>query len=627
MKSRTSYFNKTIFKKNILHFWPIWVVYTLFLTVMMPLRIFVTTTDTANTYAETMTELKALKIEQFVYAMQDSGMALWVFSMAVVCAMALFYYMYSARSCHMIHALPVNRTQLYVTNYVSGLLFMVIPQVFTFVMTAFVCAINDITKLEYLLYWLLISMGMSLFAFSMAVAVGMITGQLIMLPVFFVIANFLYMGIRVIFGLLTMEFTYGLQQSCRLGKSSMLSPFYYLSQKVRFFVDYNEVAEGVIKITGEREVAIYAVLGIVLAAVGLVIYRKKRLETVGDFLTINWMKPFFRWGSTIVLSMAAAVVITNVVRESLRSTSILPVLVGVVICGIIIFFAAQMFVEKKFQVFSKKRGLECLCIQVLLVAGLLGIKMDVLGLESQMPEASEVKEVYLNLDYCLKMDDKEEIKEAMELHRQILDSKEEFQKVYYEEGMEYSRNIGIKYRLKDGTTIERHYDIPTSPKYQEDPNSVFSEVLKQENTYENYMASLFGRNYEGAKPMSVSVELYNRETQTYEPVNVTSDLTEAFFEAVQKDIREGNLRQRTDTEYEKATVYNSMHIEYYNADGIRDVDGEWFGMEEDVMKEQKSSEATLWFTEDCVHILEVMEQSGVVKEPYSYTSYQEWMGI
>lgn len=623
MKSRTSYFSKTIFRKNILHFWPIWVVYTLFLTIMMPVRIFVTIANTVNIQSEI--DIKAQKIEQFVYAMEDSVMPLWIFLMALVCAMALFYYMYSSRSCHMFHALPVNRTQLYVTNYVSGLLFMIIPQIFTFVISAFICAMNDITDLEYLLYWLLMSMGMSIFAFSMAVAIGMITGQLIMIPVFFAIANFLYMGIRFIFGLLMMQLTYGLQESYSLGKSSMLSPFYYLGRKVSFYIDWNEMDDCIIRVTGGKAIAIYAVLGIVLAVVGLVIYRKRRLETVGDFLTINWLKPVFRWGSTIVLSVAAAVIITGVVRDSFRSSSLLPILVGVVIVGVIIFFIAQMFVEKKFRVFSKKRGLECLCIQVLLVIGLLGISLDVLGLESRMPKASEVKAVYLNLDYPLKMESEQEIEEAMELHQQILDSRAEFQEVYYGGDTVNSQILGIKYYLKDGTTIERHYDIPTSEKYLEDQESVIAQMLEKENCYENYMASLFGRNYEGTKPMSVSVELYNQTMQTYEPVNMPSDLTEVFFEALQEDIREGNLRYGPNLEYENASVYSTMTIEFYNADGIQDISDEWFGIEEDARGNWKSSETSISFTEDCVHILEVLEQSGLVSEPYCFTSYQEWL--
>lgn len=623
MKSRTSYFSKTIFRKNILHFWPIWVVYTLFLTIMMPVRIFVTIANTVNIQSEI--DIKAQKIEQFVYAMEDSVMPLWIFLMALVCAMALFYYMYSSRSCHMFHALPVNRTQLYVTNYVSGLLFMIIPQIFTFVISAFICAMNDITDLEYLLYWLLMSMGMSIFAFSMAVAIGMITGQLIMIPVFFAIANFLYMGIRFIFGLLMMQLTYGLQESYSLGKSSMLSPFYYLGRKVSFYIDWNEMDDCIIRVTGGKAIAIYAVLGIVLAVVGLVIYQKRRLETVGDFLTINWLKPVFRWGSTIVLSVAAAVIITGVVRDSFRSSSLLPILVGVVIVGVIIFFIAQMFVEKKFRVFSKKRGLECLCIQVLLVIGLLGISLDVLGLESRMPKASEVKAVYLNLDYPLKMESEQEIEEAMELHQQILDSRAEFQEVYYGGDTVNSQILGIKYYLKDGTTIERHYDIPTSEKYLEDQESVIAQMLEKENCYENYMASLFGRNYEGTKPMSVSVELYNQTMQTYEPVNMPSDLTEVFFEALQEDIREGNLRYGPNLEYENASVYSTMTIEFYNADGIQDISDEWFGIEEDARGNWKSSETSISFTEDCVHILEVLEQSGLVSEPYCFTSYQEWL--
>ena len=39
MQSRTSCFNKTIFKKNITHFWPIWGIYLVFLLYALPLTL------------------------------------------------------------------------------------------------------------------------------------------------------------------------------------------------------------------------------------------------------------------------------------------------------------------------------------------------------------------------------------------------------------------------------------------------------------------------------------------------------------------------------------------------------------------------------------------------------------
>ena len=40
MKSKTSCFNKTIFLKNITHYWPIWVMFTLWNLFILPFMIF-----------------------------------------------------------------------------------------------------------------------------------------------------------------------------------------------------------------------------------------------------------------------------------------------------------------------------------------------------------------------------------------------------------------------------------------------------------------------------------------------------------------------------------------------------------------------------------------------------------
>ena len=43
MQSGTSCFNKTIFKKNITHFWPIWGIYLVFLLYALPLTLLLST--------------------------------------------------------------------------------------------------------------------------------------------------------------------------------------------------------------------------------------------------------------------------------------------------------------------------------------------------------------------------------------------------------------------------------------------------------------------------------------------------------------------------------------------------------------------------------------------------------
>lgn len=48
MKSKTSSFNTTIFKKNLTHYWPIWIVYLCYLIVVVPLSIWLYANNESN---------------------------------------------------------------------------------------------------------------------------------------------------------------------------------------------------------------------------------------------------------------------------------------------------------------------------------------------------------------------------------------------------------------------------------------------------------------------------------------------------------------------------------------------------------------------------------------------------
>ncbi len=91
----------------------------------------------------------------------------------------------------MMHALPVNRLELYVTNYLSGLIFLIVPEIITFFITVLVCLANQFTCIQYLFAALLAQAGVTFF---LAVFVAMFTGQAFAMPCYYVIVNYLYVG-------------------------------------------------------------------------------------------------------------------------------------------------------------------------------------------------------------------------------------------------------------------------------------------------------------------------------------------------------------------------------------------------------------------------------------------------
>ena len=125
MNSRTSFFNKTIFFKNIVRFWPVWVCYTaimFFTTIWQALSIL---------FDKEMYDSvsRAEYIGRYLTLNLNIPMIMFV---SVLSALLVFSYLFRERSANMMHAFPVNKKTLYVTSFISGLLFLLLPQTVIF---------------------------------------------------------------------------------------------------------------------------------------------------------------------------------------------------------------------------------------------------------------------------------------------------------------------------------------------------------------------------------------------------------------------------------------------------------------------------------------------------------------
>ena len=114
MQSKTSFFNKTVFKKNLTRFAPVWGVYTLCLVLGVFLLYSNGGTAKQFHFARNMADMVQ------VMAVVNLGYALIV-------AQLLFGDLYNSRMCNMLHAFPLRRESWFVTNIVTGLVFSLVP--------------------------------------------------------------------------------------------------------------------------------------------------------------------------------------------------------------------------------------------------------------------------------------------------------------------------------------------------------------------------------------------------------------------------------------------------------------------------------------------------------------------
>ena len=122
MQSKTSFFNGTLFRKNLTRFWPLWGLAS-FLAALFPLALLVKVLRD-GTYSP---PIRAPEFTRMYYSVVgDAGPVLFLIYGAL-CALAVWSYLYSPRSVGLLHTLPIRREGLFLTNFLSGLAMVLLP--------------------------------------------------------------------------------------------------------------------------------------------------------------------------------------------------------------------------------------------------------------------------------------------------------------------------------------------------------------------------------------------------------------------------------------------------------------------------------------------------------------------
>lgn len=630
MKSKTSCFNRMIFKKNFTHYWPLWALYLAFLILLMPVQIWQLATN--KWYFEGY-DATSRMYEIVQYAVEMEMSSFFIFLFAVVMALAVFSYLYSGKNANMMHALPVNRLELFVTNYLSGLLFLLVPELIAFLASVLVCLANGITCIQYLLLGFICQVGVSFFAYSMAVFVAMFTGHSFAMPAYYFILNYLYVGCLVIVDVVKVLMCYGFTDTWNLGKSCMLSPCYYLGNNLcstLIYDDKMELVEG-IEMQGMHLVAIYAVVAVVLVIAAYQLYKRRQIETAGDFISISIVKPFFRWGVALCGGIFVSALFTTLLKETHQIDVYVCIVASTIVTGFIFFFAAEMLLQKHFKVFKKKRLIEWVGFTVISILFITLFEVDAFGIERKLPEENEITTAFVNMDYPVEVDS-EQIPQLLALHQQVIDSKEEYLEI--EKGTEGYYYTTFRYYLKDGTIFERRYPLPITEEYTEDATTPTSQILAWEKESHNLKSNILGLGYDTNDYITGYIDVYDEE-QIYQEHVFTKDELEQIIAAIEKDIEEGNFdiyylncMMPEETEY----YYNNISLEYYNSNGYYDI---WdyydcYELEHDTQNqwiERTSylrSSSYITFGPECTNTVETLEKLGVVDDTWKLWTSSEY---
>ena len=467
MRSGTSYFDKTVFKKTVLRYWPLWAAYLIIWLVALPLR------------GLMLLQVQVQNGERYIWDFAYDSVAQCAkaaLPLAVVfgalCAMGAFSHLYNARSANFFGSLPVKREGLFLTHYLAGLCFTIVPNLLIALLPLLVELAGGAVCWQGLGFWLGVSCGECLFFYTLAVFCAMFTGHILALPAFYGVVNILAYGLMSLFQMTMMAFYYGYSGNGAYPWYSAvewLTPAYQLNNQVYSMYSYPAVRMGepapterVLTTQGMGAVGIYVLAAVALAVCAFFLYRARRLESAGDVVSVKAMRPVFKYGVAVCVGL-----VFGYGSSWFLGRGEATLMVSIVIWGLIGYFAAQMLLDKSFRVFHKWKG--AAAVTGVFVVMFLVVGFDLTGYETRVPEAAQVEGVYLNGlradtlgddgDYIylnLGEDDQAVIELLTVLHRGAVEQRG-WGWMPSEEGW-ISGYLELTYTLKDGSTLSRRYN-------------------------------------------------------------------------------------------------------------------------------------------------------------------------
>ena len=598
MKSRTSFFHKTVFKKDLTRFAPVWGVYLIFLLLV-----------TVGISGERFAYYRLQNVRECITAFA------WInLIYAAVVAQMIFGDLYNSRMCNALHSLPLRRESWFTTHVASGIACSLLPS-----LAAALIAL-PVLRLESgwmaIFWWLLASELQYLFFFGIAVLCVMLSGNRL--------GQIAGYGILHFAGLMIYWMASAVYQPFLHGVQFPEEPFILFSPLAQIVSNIPDVliidSEDVINGLGELEtirvygvkpengwgyMAICAGIGVLALLAALVLYRKRKLECAGDFVAFSGMEPVV----TVVVTLFAGGVFhlfADAFGMNLRS-----VMLG---AGMVVgFFACRMMLERTTRVFCKKAFLFCGSIVAVFGLTVLLTYLDPVGITRYVPAAEDVESITVGQSYSLRSysgfpyttEDPQEIAQLQEVHKLGIAKQSDIQSGGTEE-IYNTYDLRLEYKLKNGRTVNRFYAVQ--------PKAEAGEIMKEFFTRTDCVIGMSEQQMLTIAPYIYSIYVQGREGKE---TDLTGLDIEGMLMAIAADCQAGNMAQFSG--YHHPVNYDLLKLE--NVDYV--VAYLELGLDRALLEHDSHPDAryspTLRYTNlrvyaSCTNTLKWMEENGLLTE-------------
>ena len=391
-----------------------------------------------------------------------------VFLVAVILGVVLFRYIQEERALAAIHAMPVSRKSLFVSQCISFELIFGIPVVVNGLI-AFLILVVKGYPVAYIVGLILMGILQQLIAgtavFGLVVLAGMMVGSSVLQVVLAGVlmgAPFVIVELtRVLIDWTLLGYPHGLNEDAL---HVLITPFAVIPMVLS-----NVFENEAVFIRGSLIIVVMMV-----ASIGLSywLYQKRDLERHHDLIVFNWAKKAFIVLLTLLITLSLSGLIGSLMGEPTMGRYI-----GLIIGSILGYTITKMIAEKTVNVFSYYK--EGILVVFAFLLAMVVVDLDLIGYESRVPDSESVEVVYYSTSGWMSMDDIIEesttlvndhygtvvfnelasIDAVKALHESLIDDRHS----------EYviNRDTVVIYKLKNGRLLHRHYNEDIDPTYLE----------------------------------------------------------------------------------------------------------------------------------------------------------------
>ena len=417
MRSKISCFNSTMVRHDIRRYWPLWAACLFFCVIFLPLF---------RLYNPGWSSFASLTQNGWVLELAVTA----VFSALI--AMAVFSPLYHTETSGFYAALPVRREVWFASAWLSGFFMLVGCALLTaLLMFGVELSCGDVELGETLL-WVGKYILLTVFFYGLASLCALLTGTLWVVPLLYGVVNFIAY-------LLWVAVCY----ICEMLTTGWVSPEDYLAVWLTPLLKISETE-------GKYELWIlilYAVLGLLFAALAFRIMKKRKMENATDIVAVRVLKPLFRWAGGLCSGLFMGVILYAVFWDTSKGRTLQMMLFALV--GVIVgWFGAEMLNRRSFKVWKKLPGF-FLCA-ALVLGFIFCCGNGCFGYESYIPKEDSIVRVECD-DYSRGWgvsSDREDIRAFVELHGDI-------RRKETEDG----HTVDLTYTLKNGDKVKRRYTL------------------------------------------------------------------------------------------------------------------------------------------------------------------------